>query len=72
MKTLDLIRLLCYNKHVNKLNTGMGVSTEVTLPSGSSVERRVGSNPVIRTKKVVSIGYDFFYPSRRLGISLNV
>ena len=29
MKSLDLIRLLCYNKHVNKLNTGTGVSTEV-------------------------------------------
>ena len=51
MKTLDLIRLLCYNKHVNKLNTGTGVSTEVSLPSGSSEEIRVGSNPVIRTKR---------------------
>ena len=31
---------------------GTGVSTEVSLPSGSSVERRVGSNPVIRTNKI--------------------
>ena len=52
MKTLDLIRILCYNKHVNKLNTGTGVSTEVPLPSGSSEEIRVGSNPVIRTNKI--------------------
>ena len=29
-----------------------------------------GSDPLHRAKKVVSIGYDFFYPSRRLGISL--
>ena len=31
---------------------GTGVSTEVTLPSGSSEEIRVGSNPVIRTNKI--------------------
>ena len=40
------------------------------LVSGSSEAIHVGSSPVVRTKKVVSIGYDFFYPSRRLGISL--
>ena len=51
MRSLDLIAVLWYTKHVNKLNTGTGVSTEVSLPSGSSVERRVGSNPVIRTKQ---------------------
>ena len=28
-----------------------------------------GSSPVIRSKKVVSKGYDFFYPNRRFGIS---
>ena len=39
------------------------------LVSGSSEAIHVGSSPVVRTKKVVSIGYDFFYPSRRLGIS---
>ena len=28
-----------------------------------------GSSPAFGTKKVVSIGYDFFYPNRRFGIS---
>ena len=51
LKSLYLIRLLCYNKRVNKLNTGTGVSTEVSLPSGSSEEIRVGSNPVTCTKR---------------------
>ena len=69
MKTLDLIRLLCYNKHVNKLNTGIGVSTEVTLPSGSGVARRVGSNPVIRTKKAMEISIAFFIHCESNGIS---
>ena len=39
------------------------------LVSGSSEAIHVGSSPVVRTKKVVSIGYDFFYPNRRFGIS---
>ena len=51
VKSLDLIAVLWYTKYANKLNTGTGVSTEVSLPSGSSVERRVGSNPVACTKK---------------------
>ncbi len=36
----------------------MGVSTEVTLPSGSSEEVRVGSNPVTCTRKRLRIGYN--------------
>ena len=52
MKSLDSIAFLWYTKHVNKLNTGTGVSTEVSLPSGSSEEIRVGSNSVIRTNKM--------------------
>ena len=35
LKMIDLIRFLWYTKHVNELKTGTGVSTEVSLPSGS-------------------------------------
>ena len=52
MKSLDLIEVLWYNKHLNKLNTGVGVSTEVSLPSGSSEAIHVGSSPVVRTNKM--------------------
>ena len=38
--------MLWYTKHVNKLNTGTGVSTEVTLPSGFGVKRCVALNSV--------------------------
>ena len=50
MKELDLIRFLWYTKYVNKLNTGTGVSTEVSLPSGSGEEISVDSNYVVNTK----------------------
>ena len=52
MKLLDLIAVLWYTKDVNNLNTGTGVSTEVTLPSGSSEAIHVGSSPVVRTNKM--------------------
>ena len=51
VKFLDKIAFLWYTKHVNKLNTGMGISTKVALPSDSGEEIRVGSNPVTCTNE---------------------
>ena len=65
---LDLIRFLWYTKYVNKLNTGTGVSTEVSLPSGSSEAIHVGSSPVVRTRvraKFCLSSYFLFLPSPR-------
>ena len=47
----------CKNRG-RKLKCGCG-GTADALVSGSSVERRVGSNPVIRTKKYCRKGYIF-------------
>ena len=43
------------SQHDIKLNDTNWVSTKVSLPSGSSEEIRVGSNPVIRT--TMSVGW---------------
>ena len=42
---------------IKNLISGCG-GTADALVSGSSVERRVGSNPVIRTRKRLRIGYN--------------